>query len=410
MSAPEIDTDVCVVGGGPGGLALALALLGSGVAVTVVERSRSLRREYRGEILQPGGQLVLADLGALAGAKARGCYELPNFQLVERGRTLMDIDYRRLGRPHDHLLSIPQRHVLEELLELCGRHANFRYLPGTRVTGLERDGDRVTGVRWDGGGVTARCVVGADGRYSKVRQLAGIDGGRDDTFEQDVLWCRLRAPGRLTGQVRVHRVASGAVLVYDSYPDCVQIGWTLPHKGYAEFAGRGVEHVKAELARALPDYADLVDDQITKLGDLSLLDVFAGCAPRWAADGLVLIGDSAHTHSPLGAQGINLALQDAAALHPVLLAALDGPVTAEALAPFERRRRPAVRAVTRFQVRQSRAMLARGPVMNVVRPVVARVLAGTPLGDKLTRWVAFGGRPVRISATARPRVGSSPCA
>ncbi|MFJ8852469.1 FAD-dependent monooxygenase [Streptomyces sp. NPDC102437] len=39
-------------------------------------------------------------------------------------------------------------------------------------------------------------------------------------------------------------------------------------------------------------------------------------------DGLVLIGDAAHTHGSIGAQGINLALQDAAALHPVLLDAL----------------------------------------------------------------------------------------
>ncbi|MGH9071397.1 MAG: FAD-dependent monooxygenase [Acidimicrobiales bacterium] len=53
--------------------------------------------------------------------------------------------------------------------------------------------------------------------------------------------------------------------------------------------------------------------------DLTLLDVFSGSAYSWVRDGLMLIGDSAHTHSPMGARGINLALQDAARLHPYVV-------------------------------------------------------------------------------------------
>ena len=72
----------------------------------------------------------------------------------------------------------------------------------------------------------------------------------------------------------------------------------------------------------MPEYAGRVSENVRGLADLSLLDVFAGTAREWARDGLLLIGDAAHTHSPLGAQGINLALQDAVLAHPMLVTAL----------------------------------------------------------------------------------------
>ncbi|CAM5658526.1 Monooxygenase OS=Streptomyces antimycoticus OX=68175 GN=SANT12839_038700 PE=4 SV=1 [Streptomyces antimycoticus] len=66
----EIDTDVCVVGGGPAGLVLALLMLRSGARVTVVECARAHQRVFRGEILQPGA-MALDALDVLAGARAQ---------------------------------------------------------------------------------------------------------------------------------------------------------------------------------------------------------------------------------------------------------------------------------------------------------------------------------------------------
>ncbi|NEA44239.1 NAD(P)-binding protein [Streptomyces sp. SID11385] len=407
----QYTSDVCVVGAGPAGLVLALLLLKSGVAVTLLERTRARQREFRGEILQPGGQSLLDTLGVLAGARARGAHELGRFRMVERDRVLLDIDYRTLPPPYDHLLSIPQTHVLDELLSRCRTFRGFRFLSGHRVNALLHEGAEpgraVVGVVADGPScsveVRAHCVVAADGRFSKVRRLAGIAAGRRDSFSQDVLWFKLATGDRTEGgrsprDVRVYRAGGSPVLVYDSWPDRVQIGWTLPHGGYRDVAAAGLEHLKHQLAAAVPPYAELVHEQIRSAADLSLLDVFSARAERWVRDGLVLIGDAAHTHSPIGAQGINLAVQDAAALHPLLVASLEAKDAGAAfLSAFEQRRSPDIESVMRLQTLQSKAMLSHGAFATRVRPRLARALRHTPVYRKVLDRIAYGNRDIRIA-------------
>ncbi|MFJ8622720.1 FAD-dependent monooxygenase [Kitasatospora sp. NPDC093550] len=400
----DLTAEVCVVGAGPAGLTLALLLARSGVDVVLVERSRSFERQFRGEILQPGGMALLDRLGVLAGARERGSHEHDRFVLEERGRTLIDGDYRRLPGPFNCLLSIPQRHVLEELLLRCRESGGFRYLEGAKAGALLTEDGRVRGVVVGGRGgeqvVRARWTVGADGRYSKVRRLAGIEAGRLDDFDQDVLWFKLPADGRPLNEVRIFRAGGNPVLAYTAVPDAVQVGWTLPHGGYRTLAARGTEPVRELICAAMPMYAEQVRERITALGDLTLLDVFSGVAREWVRDGLVLIGDAAHTHSPIGAQGINLAVQDAVALHPALLASLaadgdSGPVHAYAAG-----RRRDIARIMRIQRLQSRGMLSSGRVAGALRPVLAPLLSRSPVYRRVLAELAFGNRAIAPAPTA----------
>ncbi|WP_327358785.1 FAD-dependent monooxygenase [Streptomyces sp. NBC_01304] len=409
MSVPTMDSvgephsDVCVVGAGPAGLALALMLLRSGIGVTLVERSTQLRRDFHGEILQPGGQRVLDQLGVLTAARDRGACALDGFQVLQDERLLLDIDYRRLEAPYDCLLALPQKHLLAELLAACQELDGFTYLEGHRVNGLLRDGERITGVVAQRSGSTtvtvrATAVVGADGRFSRTRMLAGIDAGRIEAFDQDVVWFALPAPDRATGRVRVHRTEGGALLVHDTHPDRLRIGWTLGHRTWNRAAARGIGAIRGELAAELPQFADLIHEHLHSLSDLKLLDVFAGQAGQWVQDGLVLIGDSAHTHGPIGAQGINLALQDAAAAHPVLVDAVrTGDASRERLLPYEERRRPAAAAVHRMQRMQAKALLGRGgAVATFARARAAALVTRTPIGARITHKIAYGTDPVEV--------------
>lgn len=414
----DVRADICVVGAGPAGLTLALLLLRSGVRVAVVEKATGLDRQFRGEILQPGGQAVLDQLGVLAGARERGSVEHDGFQLVQRGRVLIDGDYRRLPGPFNCLLSIPQPHVLERLLAACQEHDGFVWLPGHKVSELLSTDGRVHGVRCAGPAgervVEAVCVVAADGRYSKVRRLAGIDPGRDDVFGQDVVWCKVPAPADVPYRVQIFRADGNPVLAYRSVPDQLQLGWTLPHGGWKELASRGIDEVRARIRAAAPPYADLVDAHVRALRDLTLLDVFSARAREWTRDGLLLVGDSAHTHSPIGAQGINLALQDAVAAHPVLVeAARAGAAGSALLARFTARRSREIAAISRIQVLQSQAMLATGRVAGTVRPRMAGVLSRTPLYRTMLRRIALGDSTLRVAEDLfvhQSAAGRQPCA
>ncbi|HEV2376976.1 MAG TPA: FAD-dependent monooxygenase [Streptosporangiaceae bacterium] len=395
----DTTADVCVVGAGPAGLTLSLLLVRSGLSTVLVERSGSLAREYRGEILQPGGQRLLAQLGVLDGARERGSHELTGFQLRDGGRVLFDVDYRRLPPPYDRLLSIPQQHVLAELLERCHDYPGFTYLGGTRVSGLIREAGRVRGVTVHGDGgsrsIHAGWVVGADGRYSKVRRLADIGYDRLEVFSHDLLWFKVPAGDCAPATVQVVRGGGNPVLIHRSYPDQVQIGWSLPHGTYQQVTEVGVGAVADGVGRALPAYAATVRDCLTGLDKLSLLDVFAGEARQWAEPGLVLIGDAAHTHSPLGAQGINLAIQDAVALHPALVAEAAGEETG-AVDRYIRARRRDIKSVLKFQVIQSRAMFSASPVADFIRPKAVAVLAHTPAYRHLTTKVAYGNAAITV--------------
>lgn len=398
-----LHADVLVVGAGPAGLALSLLLLRSGVRVALVERSTSLSREFRGEILQPGGQRILDQLGALDGARLRGGRTLHGFQVMERDRKLLDIDYRRLEAPYNRLLALPRRHLLDELLGLVARLPGFEYLPGYAVTSLSVTEGRCTGAVVTRLGtrrmhIRAAAVVAADGRFSKTRSLAGIGVGRTDGLDRESVWFTPPAPGRPTRRVRVHRAGDAALLVHDTFPDRLRIGWVLPHGSWNDVVSRGVADVRGRLTRAAPHLEDVLNEHLVSLSDLVRRDVFAAQASEWVRDGLVLIGDAAHTHGPLSVHGVDLALQDAAVLHPVLLDALSaGDFSRARLARYEQARRPAAEAVARTQRGQAKLFFGSGGrASSLLRAAATGMTSRTPVGGHITNRIAYGISPVDV--------------
>jgi 2-polyprenyl-6-methoxyphenol hydroxylase-like FAD-dependent oxidoreductase len=92
-----------------------------------------------------------------------------------------------------------------------------------------------------------------------------------------------------------------------------------------------------------------VHDHIRSWKDFVPLDIFSSRSDTWAQNGLVLIGDAAHTMTPTGAFGLNAALKDADVLASELLRLRQKSYTAGDLKAFEDGRR---QAVTELQERQ----------------------------------------------------------
>ena len=84
----HIDTDCAIVGGGPAGLMLALALLRHGIRVTVIEKHADFLRDFRGDTIHPSTQDLLADLGLLEEFLARPHDDMPRVSLSWQGTEL----------------------------------------------------------------------------------------------------------------------------------------------------------------------------------------------------------------------------------------------------------------------------------------------------------------------------------
>ncbi|WP_313694379.1 FAD-dependent monooxygenase [Halorarum halobium] len=365
MSGREPDAEVLVVGAGPGGATLSYLLARSGVDVTLVERERTFEREFRGFGWSPGvielfdRMDLLADLRELdhdvVTAGAGSLYG----ERVE----LFDVD--SLDAEHPYIMMMEQPTLLELIVSRASEYDGFTFRPATTVTGLVAEREQVTGVeahdRAADEDVTlrGRLVVGADGRYSRVRSAVGIDAGLFDPI-LDLVWFKLPVEDAdPASDTQAHVARDGILVSFGTGGGEYQIGLPILAGTYPDLKRAGIGAFHDRVAAIAPELRPALEEHVSNYGDCSLLEVAPGIGPDWVRDGLLLLGDAAHVASPIGAQGNPLAVADAVAAHATITEALERsetPLPAGALARYETRRRPAVEETIGLQRRAERAM------------------------------------------------------
>lgn len=384
-----------IVGAGPAGALLAYILVSRGIPVTLIERHSDFAREFRGEGMMPSGQRMLRDLGLWEPFNALPHVKLERAAFYFKGVKLAERKLAFEGDMPPRFVSQPA--LLDMLVGLSALHPGFTFEDGARVTGLVRQAGRVTGVRIAGKDrdreIAGDYVFGCDGRFSMLRQDAGLDKPRTpEAF--DVVWCKLAMPPAMQGVPRTVRgyVGGGHLgLFIPSYDGLLQVGWIIPKGSYRDFRQRGVagwldemaEHVSADLADHLRAHRN---DPIRPF----LLDVVCDCYPEWTVPGMLLVGDAAHPMSPVGAQGINIALRDAvvAANHfvPPLLAGADAAVLDAAAESYQSERRTEVEPIQAAQRRLPPLLFSNGVAIHALAGAVwllSRVLPGHLLSKLL---------------------------
>jgi len=206
-------------------------------------------------------------------------------------------------------------------------------------------------------GIDANLIIGADGRHSTVRQLAGLEV-EDYGAPMDVLWFRISH--RATDpELSMGRFDAGRIFVQLNRGDYWQCAYVIPKGAADEVRSAGLAAFQAGIVRMLPFAADRAGE-IRDWEQVKLLTVKVDRLKRWYRDGLLCIGDAAHAMSPVGGVGINLAIQDAVATANILAAPLKyNQLTTADLAKVQRRREWPVRLTQQFQLAAQNRVIAR---------------------------------------------------
>lgn len=380
---------------------LGVLLARAGIDVIVLEKYPDFFRDFRGDTIHPSTLALLYELGWLD-----ACLALPHSELREiganiAGEFLKVADFSKLPTHSRFIAFMPQWDLLNFLVERGRRYPTFHLMMETEVTALVESAGLVTGVRakTKAGEVAIRAdlVVGADGRHSTVRALAGFEV-ENLGAPMDVLWMRipkLRSdPAQALGTIR-----DGRILIMIDRTTYWQCAYVIPKGTLENLKAAGLD----AFHRGIVDTVPALRDRVATIDDWSkvaLLEVRVDRLKRWHRAGVLCIGDAAHAMSPIGGVGINLAIQDGVAAANILAGALlEGTGTEGLLAAVQERRTFPTKVTQAFQVfAQNRAI---DPVLQGVEvtrvPLAARLLDEVPSLRRLAaRLIGMGARPEHI--------------
>jgi 2-polyprenyl-6-methoxyphenol hydroxylase-like FAD-dependent oxidoreductase len=387
----------CVVGGGPAGLMLGLLLAKRGADVLVLEGHADFEREFRGEVLQPSTAHLLDELGLLEYVRAQPHSLLEAGKIRLRGAEVGEFSFARIAPRYPYAIWMPQPVFLAALLRKGETLPSFRCWMGAKVTALLEEEGRVVGVRGlrhgkDPFEVRADVVVGADGRHSAVARLGGFTAEYEH-HDFDVVWFTIEQPPGWSSTFYVSLGDEVRGLMLPKYPHHVQAGIVLPTGEWRRWRRDGVAAVAERVRRFDPIFAGFADS-LRDFTPFFPLEGLIRLIDDWARDGLLLIGDAAHTMSPAGAIGVNVAIATAAVAAQELYPRLGhGPIPREDLQAVQRLRVADVRTLHRLQLAAQRILLSQGSRQPLVRWLVSRALPlflRSPLLPRAQRRLFFG--------------------
>lgn len=355
----NVITDIAIIGAGPAGAMLSFCLVKMGYNITLIERTSDFQREFRGETISPDMIMILDKMGILDDLKKYGFLTTESLEVYDNARKIFSIDFVEAGYEHKYPIDIPQPIVLNAILAKLANAPNFKFITNTICKSLIKDRGRFVGCQCSKAGVDfevkAKLLVAADGRYSKLRDMAEISYVKEK-LRRDALWFKIDKPAGWRKVMKIALSGNQQLTVLQTYPDMLRVGLTIPSNGYKEFRKKGLEYFYSLVETLEPNIIDNVRKSITNYDAITLLDIFTTKVQQWYKPGIVLVGDSAHTLSPILGLGVNQAVQDSIVLankineywvlHP------GENVPDVVLKSYQDERQPVVDFVNKFQRKQ----------------------------------------------------------
>ena len=374
-----MDVDAIVVGGGPTGLMLASELRLQGVRVLVLERDAEPTPYVRALGLHARSIEVMDQRGLLEEFLALGEQYPLGGSFAGIGKPQPD----GLDTSHPYVLAIPQT-TTDRLLAEHAVRLGVEIRRGCELVGLSQDGHRVTAALADGTSLRSRYLVGCDGGRSTVRRLVGVafpgEPSRVDTLLGEM---EVAVPpeqvAAVVAEVRKTQLRFGLGPLGERVYRVV-----VPAEGLAE--DRSVPPTLDEFQRQLraiagTDFGVHSPRWLSRFGDATRL------AERYRVGRVLLAGDAAHIHPPVGGQGLNLGVQDAFNLGWKLAAEISGWAPEGLLDSYHDERHP-VAADVLDNTRAQMHLLSAEPGPQAVRRLLSELMNFDEVARYLTEQIA----------------------
>ncbi|MGD6817241.1 FAD-dependent oxidoreductase [Metabacillus sp. 84] len=338
-------TSVLVIGGGVGGLTVALKLAMCGIDVTVAEQAKSGTHLYKGELLQPKSLEIFKALGLIGKVESCGhrIHRIDIHEMKKRGQLYEEIghasmDYGMVESVFSYSLMIPHETLKEILLHAAEAYPAFHYLQPARFRGFTDQHKAAVSYEGKEKTIEADFIIGAEGRRSKTRDSMKTEI-KEQTYDHHFLTVSFGRPAHLN-EGKMISFSKGFLGLFPLPGQRVRTVYLIPAGSYKEMKDKGIGYFHQCYKELCPELDGYVDE-IKGWREIQLMIPVRYHASRYVEGRIALVGDAAHSVHPMAGEGMNLAIQDGDILGELLCWMYStGNTIPECLKWYERVRKP----------------------------------------------------------------------